>query len=73
MAFKVIRLRLTRDQIEEIAAAVLGSGDFALLAEPKMDKGVLDVQICTNEQFEILQPAILKAHKLPQWRKKPQY
>lgn len=69
MSYKVIKLRLTDDQVQQIESVTTGGGDFALLAEPKLEDGTLRVQVCTNEQFNILRPAILKAHKLPQWRR----
>jgi hypothetical protein len=69
MTFKVIRLRLSQEQIAQIDTAVTGGESYCLLAEPHMDRGVLDVQICTDEQFEILRPAIMEANRLPQWSK----
>jgi hypothetical protein len=70
MAYKVVHIKLTEGQLGQIETVVTGSHDYALLAEPVINEGVLKVQICTNEQYEVLRPAILKAHKLPQWRKK---
>jgi hypothetical protein len=70
MAYKVVCIRLTDWQLEQIEAVVMSGHDYALLAEPIINEGVLKVRICTNEQYEVLRPAILKAHKLPQWRKK---
>lgn len=70
MAFKVIQVDLTDEQIAQIEKAVKDGDEFALLAEPRLSKGMLNVRICTNEQFEILRPAILEAYKLPEWRKK---
>lgn len=71
MTFKVVRIQLTGRQVAEIEKVIgSGDGDFALLAEPDLKQEVLKVQICTNEQFDILRPAILKAYELPPWSKK---
>lgn len=69
MSFKVIKIDLTEEQVGKIAKVVDGGSDFALLAEPKLEDGTLRVQIVTDLQFAILRPAILNAHKLPQWRR----
>lgn len=71
MAFKVVRIKLTGQQVTQILKSVGSTtDDFALLAEPDLKTETLKVQACTNEQFEILRPAILNAYKLPQWTKK---
>jgi hypothetical protein len=69
MAYKVVHIKLTESQLRQIETVVTGGHDYALLAEPVINEGVLKVRICTNEQYEVLRPAILRAHKLPQWQK----
>jgi len=71
MAFKIIQVPLTGDQIKQIERGVGANGEddkYALLAEPKLMGEVLNVQVVTLEQYEILRPAILAATKLPQWK-----
>lgn len=68
MAFKVIKIEMTNDQIKLIEKATMNGKRFSLLAEPHLDTGMLRVQIVTDEQFKILRTAILKAYKLPQWK-----
>lgn len=68
MAFKVIKIEMTNDQIKLIEKATINGSRFSLLAEPHLDTGMLRVQIVTDEQFQILRPAIMEAYKLPQWK-----
>lgn len=71
MAFKIIQVPLTESQIAQIERRVGANGDdyqYALLAEPKLDREVLHVQVVTKEQYDILRPAILEANKLPTWK-----
>ena len=69
MPYKVIQVRLTGAQITQIMKGIGPSDDdYALLAEPKPDREVLNVQIVTKEQYAILRPAILEAAKLSQWK-----
>lgn len=57
MAFKIIQVFLTEHQIRQIRLGVGPNGDddqYALLAEPKLNGEVLNVQVVTKEQYDIL-------------------
>jgi hypothetical protein len=71
MPYKIIQIQLTDAQVEAIEKGIGTVGDdenYALLAEPKLTAGKLNVQVVTTEQYAILRPAITAAHKLPQWK-----
>jgi len=71
MPFKIISIPLTEEQLAAIKRGVGEDAEgYCLLAEPKMNMEVLHVQVATRAQYEIMRPAILKAHELPQWRSK---
>lgn len=72
MPYKVIQVKLTGAQVMEIEKSIglnVDASEYALLAEPKLDREVLNVQVISKEQYEIVRPAILEAYKLPPWKR----
>ena len=63
MPFKIISISLTEGQLAAIKRGVgEDPEDYCLLAEPKVDMGVLHVQIATRAQYEIMHPGLFSKH-----------
>ena len=76
MPFTKITLDLKPCQLRKIRE-MLGDTEgrrFCVFAEPQVEgsrEGLMDVMVCTREQYEVLKPAMIAARDLPAFEEGP--